>query len=177
MAHQRVGWVVAPQDQSEQVWARLGWEPSVALKAETVGMAFQMLKTLQDVYDLVVLDSLAGLAPDHPEAHNIAPYVRRALYAPKVPHLIINQDRHPCPPGGMLWRCLCSPQQLELVQETPLYSHIVGTGYWLVQEESGPVVRYLDLQEADALGVEFSPVPSHWAWVCGLVPDCEGWLA
>jgi len=94
---------------------------------------------------LVILDSLATLRPDHPAARQLAPSVERHWCRPPCPVLVVNQDRHPYPAGGWFWR-LQLRGEFELVRyrDRPfLLSELRPGGMWLTWGSGRPELRML----------------------------------
>lgn len=83
----------------------------LAIRSLTV--AFQLMQRIQEeeAADVIVLDDLASLLPDHPAAR-IATSLSSALEGRQwdLPILVVNQYRHPQPPGGTLFRSLVKRQ-------------------------------------------------------------------
>jgi len=123
-------WLTTPQELSEPV---LRWiNPNCYVcPVEKVSEAFKIAREAQGSVDFIVLDSLASLKPDHPDARNIAQDVTRHLFTPTVPILVINQDRHPVPPGGARWVSVSSRRRLTLYRQRPLLVAYLDDGRWL----------------------------------------------
>ena len=99
-------WIVSVPmaDDVKSVWGDLSRYPGHAV--DRVGVAFWAIKEAGSFYDLIVLCDLASLLPDHSASRHIARSVRRAVsgWTPACPVLVLNQYRHPAPPGGIFWR-------------------------------------------------------------------------
>ncbi len=154
---QRIGgaclWIRSPETRDPRSFEKIfNWSPSVCLEAEIVGAAFQAVRDLSPVYDMIVLDSLAGLRGDHPGARNVAQYVTRAIRGlrPTIPVLVTNQHREPAPPGGMWWRETVVSRSLLFVRHNapPFMSWLMGTNQWMVwYADSVPELRCLSPSE------------------------------
>ncbi len=153
-------WIRSPESRDPRTFEQIfNWMPSLCLEAEIVGAAFQAIRDLSPVYDMIVLDSLAGLRGDHPGARNIAQYVTRALggLRPTIPVLVTNQHRVPAPPGGIWWReAVISSQSLISVRNRPpLMSQLADSDKWLVWYPHGkPRLRSLKLIEVKYFNLE-----------------------
>lgn len=131
--HRAKVWITTESEFSPAIWQAIGWKPQVVLRAERVAEAFEMIKEVQGVSPMVVLDSLAALRPTSEHTNRIAYEVTCKLFVPKVKVLVINQDRKPYPPGGKRWHRLARTYRLLNYRLQPaLYSKLVGTGQWLV---------------------------------------------
>jgi len=171
---ERVAWVVASLEDSPTVWSALQYQPAKAISVRRVDVAFHALRTLQEsnMFDLLVLDSLAGLGPEHSGAHTIAADVRRNWFKPSMPILIINQDRLPAPVGGVFWASTVERRRLRLVRRRPaLYSQLVGDrkNRWLVWWSPGQP-EFRRLEDDDWLWL---PRSLRKEGVYGSGPDCQ----
>lgn len=119
---------------------------------------FVMLSKAKDFFELVsmaqpgqlvILDSLATLRPDHPAKEELASSVARHWVRPKCPVLVINQERHPVPIGGLLWRNnLIGRMELVMHRDRPfLMSELQPTGLWLTWANGLPELRLLSEDE------------------------------
>lgn len=145
---QDVLWVWGAQEVSEGILAEVGLEPACQLVVTTVSQAFEVIKEVGKNVDLAVLDSLAGLSPDHPQATRIAPDVARNIFIPEVPVLVVNQVRYPAPPGGVRWASLVSRRELAMFRDRPaLLSQLIPDEEerWLLwYPGSAPAFRKLE---------------------------------
>ena len=107
--------------------------PVVLLNIDRVDVAFEAIKTVEAAFDLIVLDSLAGLRPGHSQANNIAPDVQRGIFgwSPSVPVLVTNQQRYPIPLGGLKWRLAVRSRTLFSIYESPMISALETPGKFL----------------------------------------------
>jgi hypothetical protein len=83
--------------------------------ANHVRVVFGMIQECQPgASDLVVVCDLETLLPDHRSSRYIAKSVQRAIagWEPEMPVLVLNQHRHPAPPGGVYWRTRCRSRRL-----------------------------------------------------------------
>jgi len=145
-------WIVAPQEGCPDIWAAVGYEPTIALNARTVREAFEMAQMLQGVVEMVVIDSLAGLEADHPGAQTIANDVRRAIQDFNGNVYVVNQDRYPVRPGGSQWLSTTYPAELVLFRRRPaLYTWLKATDYWLTWWER-PELRGLTEEDSIWMG-------------------------
>jgi hypothetical protein len=100
--------------------------------------------------DFIILDSLATLASDHPNAKQVAPSVRRHYVAePECPVLVINQERWPASSGGQRWRTgLKGRFSLVKIREQPfLISKLEPAGLYLIWQNGKPELRVLTDEE------------------------------
>jgi len=128
-------WIVAPQESPQGLWSELDYQPVVALEPRCVSEAFEMAEVVSGAVQLVILDSLGGLTPDHPDGRTIGLDVAHALSGLnlKAPMLATNQDRHPARPGGSRWKNQAHSCHLVSVRDAPaLYSFFQSGPEWLV---------------------------------------------
>lgn len=123
-------WLTTAQELSEPILQRVNPSCDVYL-VEKVGEAFGIAREAQGDVDFVVVDSLASLRPDHPGARNVAGDVTCLLFTPTVPILVVNQDRHPAPPGGARWVAVASRRRLTLYRQQPFLASYLDDGRWL----------------------------------------------
>lgn len=141
-------WLAAPQEEPQGIFDAVGHWPSEVNEVRKVAVAFAFMKEAQHDFDLIVLDSLAGLEPTHPSASRIAPDVRKGWFGnPACPILVTNQLRHPHPPGGATWRAVVKTKRLALYRRRPcLLSRLDDR--WLVWWPGGkPELRTLSYKE------------------------------
>lgn len=133
---------------------------SRVVQVHSVVVAFELMYQMQEdrAADMIVLDDLASLVPSHPEGQQITKALGGVLAGKvwTVPILVINQERHPRPPGGSLFRSLLR-QRIELVRIRPgmrdLVSELHVDGKRLEEvliwpwSEELPVVRCLSGSE------------------------------
>jgi hypothetical protein len=150
VGRERVAWVGAPLDDPFGLFNSLDFQPDIFIEAPRIGSAFDTLKMLQGHADFIILDSLAGLMPDHPHGRNIARDVERLWFTPTIPILIINQRRYPVAPGGSLWRgALQSNRHMIRLCECPLVSWISKPYETLTWGPgAGPIIKGLSEVEA-----------------------------
>ena len=105
--------------------------PSWFVTLTLVKEFFELVGLMQSG-QLLILDSLTTLRPDHPGRTEIASSVNRHWVKPPCPVLVINQERWPVSAGGVLFRSLLRgrfslvkyrdrPFLLSCLQPTPLY--------------------------------------------------------
>jgi len=117
--YEQVLWLSAVQESG--IPPILAYEPTRLVEVERVDVAFEAMRAAHRYADFIVLDSLAGLKASHPSARRIAPDVRRSWFErPKCPILVVNQQRYPHPPGGVLWRAVVNSRTLELYRSRPV---------------------------------------------------------
>ena len=165
-------WLSAPQEDPAILLAVLDWEPTLTRVVSRVDVLFAAARAAQEHVDLIVIDSLAGMAPSHPDANNIAPDVRRSWFEPSIPILVINQDRHPAPPGGAFWRGVVNTRSLLQFRRRPaLYSRLWPDEKkrWLVWWQE-PVLRVAEEDDLLWIGDEDGKEPF------GVGPRVGPWL-
>lgn len=148
-------WIVSVPmiDDVRAVWGRLDRWPAFAV--DHVNVAFGAIQELRPDIDLVVIYDLASLLPDHSASRYIARSVKRAIagWEPEIPVLVLNQHRHPAPPGGVYWRTRCRSRRLRtLYNEWGLtLAHLEGGDRFVIEypyiaaqfRALKPVERYL----------------------------------
>jgi len=120
---------------------------------------FFELVGLMEPGQLLILDSLITLQPDHPGRVEIASSIARHWVRPRCPVLVVNQQRHPVPVGGILWRSnLVGQFTLMTHRDRPFLMSEWTAGLWLTWSSGSPALRRL-LGEEEAL------------WIRGVVYD------
>ena len=140
----RVAWVVTAQEHSPGLWETLEYRPSALVMLETVSAAFDSMCQLQSSVDMIVLDSLASLLT---RSSIISTDITANFFLPRVPVLVINQNRYPRAPGGYKWHNSVITIRLRLLRRRrALYSRIGLTQYWLIWwPDVGPQIRKLEV--------------------------------
>jgi hypothetical protein len=151
VGRERVAWISSPPDDPFGIFDALDYKPDIFIEVLRIGSAFDTMKVLQVKFaDFIILDSLAGLMPDHPDGKEIARDLERSWFMPSVPILIINQERYPLAPGGSLWRsALQSHRHMKRLCECPLISWLskpYETFTWA--RGGGPIIKGLSVAEA-----------------------------
>lgn len=137
MQYENVVWLQSPQA-SISIINVLDWSPTHIFQVDRIDHMFSVVSEVHRCVDLVVVDNLAQFAPKHPQNVQISSDVERYWFAPECPVIVLNQVRHPLPPGGAYWRSMLRTKQtLSSTMYYPdLYSQLCPDGRWLVWERS-----------------------------------------
>jgi KaiC/GvpD/RAD55 family RecA-like ATPase len=149
--YETVIWINAEGEESpQQVFAGVGSIPVEVLSLEKVTDAFDVAREVQDVADLVVIDSLTALRPAHPAATQVYHDLRRAWFrAPMCPMLVVSQWRYPHPSPFMSSMADVELRLVNMRRLPALYTLCRPWSEWLVWwAEKGPEL-VPSLSEAD----------------------------
>ena len=110
---------------------------SHGLIASKMSSAFSTIRAQGRNFDLYVIDDLSSLLPDHSGSRHVAKSLQRAVvgWEPSAPVLVLNQERHPAPVGGLYWRQRRVSRRLITIRD--------GTPLLLSWLQEGPERRFL----------------------------------